>query len=310
MKSIEELHEVACANGEETYIDPKSGLTVFTEFAHLQRGSCCGSRCRHCPYNHVNVRRSETTHVQLLARLVSWLLEQLARLAAVFSGAKRASAIPRKRRKSALYTRKGDGGYTRVLGGDALPKHAAVCEAMGDVDELSVKLGMAAYRSERKDVADFVFRVQQRLLDAGAVLAAADSSSGIARRAFNPTELEVLEREIDAVDATLPPLRHFVVPQPPSAALALHDARAVCRRAERHVWRLVLDHRSVDRQSSPREDDPHEAIAKYLNRLSDYLFVAARQAAHDQRDHPEVTYDVSASTRRRLLAFDDGPSVR
>lgn len=191
------------------------------------------------------------------------------------------------RKKSALYTRKGDGGYTRLLSGGPLPKYAVVCEAMGDVDELSVKIGFAAYHCSRAETRQRLNDAQRTLLEAGAVLAAR-GSTGIARRAIDPGVVDEIEHEIDAIDASLPPLRNFVLPKPPLSALALHDARVVCRRAERHVWRLAVDEEDV------------AFVAKFLNRLSDYLFAAARQEVHDHDgDEPEAIYNVTAGIRRR-----------
>ena len=99
------------------------------------------------------------------------------------------------------------------------------------------------------------------------------------------------EEEVDALDAALPPLKNFVVATGPLACLALHDARVVCRRAERHVWR-----RAEELREEQLADDAARvaAVAKFLNRLSDYLFVAARGAAAT-----DVVYDVSANVRRR-----------
>lgn len=206
--------------------------------------------------------------------------------------------LPRPQRaKSSLYTRQGDHGYTRILGGPALPKYAAVCEAMGDVDELSAKLGIAAFHSEDAETRASVEAAQRTLLEAGAVLASLGPSTGdsrtrrLARRALDPSVVRALEVDIDDIDASLPPLRHFVIPQAPLAALALHDARVVCRRAERHVWAVA--HEAKD------DDDDHQIrlVATYLNRLSDYLFAAARLARGEEDDRG---YDVSATVRRRL----------
>jgi len=147
-------------------------------------------------------------------------------------------------------------------------------------------------------------RTQALLLDAGAALTVLESGgkgayARAARDAFDDAEIADLEREVDALDAALPPLRNFVVATGPLSCLALHDARVVCRRAERHVWKRVEELAADDDAA----DDAARvaAVAKFLNRLSDYLFVAARGAA--ARD---VVYDVSANVRRRRRESGEG----
>lgn len=278
---IEDLHRAACAQHQNMYEDPTTGLMVFTEYAHLKRGTCCGSGCRHCPYGHAKTNPS--ANVVVVTWFVSWFVAWLQWFWELF----RPKVVVTK---SALYSRKGDEGFTRLLAGSALPKYATVCEAMGDVDELSVKLGFASYHC--RDLRDFLFTTQLALLDAGATLAAANGANStvgkIARVALDPSIVDEVERRIDQIDSSLPPLRHFVIPEAPLRALALHDARVVCRRAERHVWRLVHD---------MADDNQLLLLARYLNRLSDFFFVAARQAGH-HAGHLR-TYDVSAAVRNR-----------
>jgi len=275
--SVVAAHERASAAGERTYKDPETGLTVFTAFAHAQRGVCCGARCRHCCYGHENVGAPRR-----------------ARRAAA------AAAAPRARppRESRVYTRSGDRGSARLVGEHEaiLPKFSAVFEAVGDVDELGVKLGVAAFHTPAAapgapDVKARLLRTQALLLDAGAALTVLEGQKGTyasaARDAFDDDEIADLEREVDALDAALPPLRNFVVATGPLACLALHDARVVCRRAERHVWKRVAELDAGERSRV-------ESVARFLNRLSDFLFVAARGAAAQ-----DVVYDVSANVRRK-----------
>ena len=264
-----EAHAAAVARGLQTYDDPTTGYTVFTELAHRARGGCCGRMCRHCCYGWRNVR---------------------------------GFATEKPTRASRVYTRKGDGGRARLVGSrDAeTPKFATVYEAVGDVDELGVKLGIAAFHTTVEeggvDVRSRLLKTQALLLDAGATLTVVDRSgdgayASAARDAFDDAEIAALEEEVDALDAALPPLKNFVVATGPLACLALHDARVVCRRAERHVWR-----RAEELREEQLADDAARvaAVAKFLNRLSDYLFVAARGAAAT-----DVVYDVSANVRRR-----------
>ena len=270
-----EAHAAAVARGLQTYDDPTTGYTVFTELAHRARGGCCGRMCRHCCYGWRNVR---------------------------------AFAAEKPTRASRVYTRKGDGGRARLVGSrDAeTPKFATVYEAVGDVDELGVKLGIAAFHTTVEeggvDVRSRLLKTQALLLDAGATLTVVDRSgdgayASAARDAFDDAEIAALEEEVDALDAALPPLKNFVVATGPLACLALHDARVVCRRAERHVWR-----RAEELRKEELADDAARvaAVAKFLNRLSDYLFVAARGAAAT-----DVVYDVSANVRRRRREKED-----
>ena len=270
-----EAHAAAVARGLQTYDDPTTGYTVFTELAHRARGGCCGRMCRHCCYGWRNVR---------------------------------GFATEKPTRASRVYTRKGDGGRARLVGSrDAeTPKFATVYEAVGDVDELGVKLGIAAFHTPEVeggvDVRSRLLKTQALLLDAGATLTVVDRSgdgayASAARDAFDDAEIAALEEEVDALDAALPPLKNFVVATGPLACLALHDARVVCRRAERHVWR-----RAEELREERLADDAARvaAVAKFLNRLSDYLFVAARGAAAT-----DVVYDVSANVRRRRREKED-----
>ena len=270
-----EAHAAAVARGLQTYDDPTTGYTVFTELAHRARGGCCGRMCRHCCYGWRNVR---------------------------------GFATEKPTRASRVYTRKGDGGRARLVGSrDAeTPKFATVYEAVGDVDELGVKLGIAAFHTTVEeggvDVRSRLLKTQALLLDAGATLTVVDRSgdgayASAARDAFDDAEIAALEEEVDALDAALPPLKNFVVATGPLACLALHDARVVCRRAERHVWR-----RAEELRKEELADDAARvaAVAKFLNRLSDYLFVAARGAAAT-----DVVYDVSANVRRRRREKED-----
>ena len=270
-----EAHAAAVARGLQTYDDPTTGYTVFTELAHRARGGCCGRMCRHCCYGWRNVR---------------------------------GFATEKPTRASRVYTRKGDGGRARLVGSrDAeTPKFATVYEAVGDVDELGVKLGIAAFHTTVEeggvDVRSRLLKTQALLLDAGATLTVVDRSgdgayASAARDAFDDAEIAALEEEVDALDAALPPLKNFVVATGPLACLALHDARVVCRRAERHVWR-----RAEELREERLADDAARvaAVAKFLNRLSDYLFVAARGAAAT-----DVVYDVSANVRRRRREKED-----
>jgi cob(I)alamin adenosyltransferase len=174
-----------------------------------------------------------------------------------------------------IYTRTGDSGDTSLLGGSRVSKSDPRVDAYGDVDETSACLGLAlATLRGRADtglfdeVAEALVQIQRDLLALGARLA--DPSGVVAVRLEKATvedaDVERLERLIDRLEADLPPLTHFILPGGVEAGAALHLGRAVCRRAERRIVRL----------KPPAEP----VLLRYVNRLSDLLFVMARWVNH------------------------------
>jgi len=170
-----------------------------------------------------------------------------------------------------IYTRRGDAGETDLFGGDRVTKDSSRVDAYGAVDELNAFVGAARAASEHGDMRALMGRVQSSLLDLGAHLATPDAArrekAGIP--VISDEEIERLERSIDAFEEELEPLRSFVLPGGSPAAAALHIARVVCRRAERRVVGL-------DRSEEGGEEGIDARGLRYLNRLSDLLFVAAR----------------------------------
>jgi cob(I)alamin adenosyltransferase len=167
-----------------------------------------------------------------------------------------------------IYTRTGDAGATRLATGAPVSKADLRVEAYGAVDETNACLGLARL-STTGDLDAILARIQNELFDLGADLstpAKADEAEGSVLRILD-SQVARLEGEIDALNAELPPLASFVLPGGTPAAAALHLARTVCRRAEREAVRLVEAGEPV---SGP--------AMRYLNRLSDLLFVAARFA--------------------------------
>jgi cob(I)alamin adenosyltransferase len=162
-----------------------------------------------------------------------------------------------------IYTRTGDKGQTSLFGGTRVPKNDARIEAYGTVDELSSFLGVARAAIPPAEVEAELSRVQSDLFEIGAHLA----SPGMSRfEGVDPRRIEELERAIDAMEQGLAPLTAFILPAGAMASAQLHVARTVCRRAERCV--VGLHDETAATQST----------ITYLNRLSDYLFVAARFA--------------------------------
>jgi cob(I)alamin adenosyltransferase len=166
-----------------------------------------------------------------------------------------------------IYTRTGDAGLTRLATGAPLAKSDPRVEAYGAVDETNACLGLARlHTAGAPRLDDMLGRAQNELFDLGADLATAGDSPGALR--ILDSQVERLEREIDQLNADLAPLTSFVLPGGSAAAAALHLARTVCRRAEREAVRLAR---------TPGERVGAPAL-KYLNRLSDLLFVASRWA--------------------------------
>jgi cob(I)alamin adenosyltransferase len=179
-------------------------------------------------------------------------------------------------RLNAIYTRTGDGGATGLGDGSRRPKTDPRIVAMGEVDETNCAIGIARVHTRGSadpalaEIEPMLARVQNDLFDLGADLCLPRSpgeTQGAVLR-IQASQVEALERSIDALNAKLEPLRSFVLPGGTPASAALHQARAVCRRAERSVVALALIEGKVV---------GGRALA-YINRLSDYLFVAARAA--------------------------------
>ena len=169
-----------------------------------------------------------------------------------------------------IYTRTGDAGTTRLATGATVSKSDLRVEAYGAVDETNACLGLARlHTADDHDLDAMLARIQNELFDLGADLstpARADEATGAKLRVLD-SQVARLEGEIDALNDGLPDLKSFVLPGGTAAAAALHLARTVCRRAERDAVRLVEAGEPV---SGP--------AMRYLNRLSDFLFVAARWA--------------------------------
>ena len=177
-----------------------------------------------------------------------------------------------------IYTRTGDKGTTALASGERRPKHDLRIEAYGTVDETNAAIGLARLHTQADaDLDAMLSRIQNELFDLGADLSTPDTGKPLAYEPLRilDSQVERLEHEIDRLNGELSPLRSFVLPGGTAAAAALHLARTVCRRAERLAVAL--------------SEKPGEAVSpaalKYLNRLSDFLFVASRFAnAHGAGD--------------------------
>ena len=172
-------------------------------------------------------------------------------------------------RVSRIYTRTGDQGKTGLSGGRRVHKDCHEIQAIGDVDELNSVIGMVLSHDISTDVKTGLLEIQHRLFDIGAEL----SNPGL--DLIHADMVEYLEQKIDVFSQGLPVLKNFILPNGGAAASSCHLARTVCRRAERSVVSLSRHH------------VVNPTIQTYLNRLSDFLFVACRVLSRNS-GHPEL----------------------
>lgn len=185
-----------------------------------------------------------------------------------------------------IYTKRGDQGETSLAGGQRLPKDARRIEAYGTVDELNAFAGAARLTAENSaatvpglgQLARILKRVQHELFNLGSILATLPEDVHPKQARITEAEVRLLETEIDEMNARLPELRSFVLPGGSRLNVELHICRTVCRRAERVCVALARE-----------EETPPEAV-RYLNRLSDALFVWSRWASH-QLQAPETLWE-------------------
>ena len=167
-----------------------------------------------------------------------------------------------------IYTRTGDSGSAGLVDGSRVSKSSLRMTAIGEVDEANAAIGVAIATLDNDALADALLMVQNELFDLGADVATPGAMEGALR--IVASQVERLEQEIDRLNASLDPLTSFILPSGPGGVSALHLARAVVRRAERAAVSL-----SAAETLNPQ-------LLAYLNRLSDYLFVAARFVAARQ----------------------------
>jgi cob(I)alamin adenosyltransferase len=168
-----------------------------------------------------------------------------------------------------IYTKTGDKGETSLIGGTRLPKHHIRIEAYGNVDELNSWIGLIRDQAINAHYVNILLEIQDRLFTIGSLLASDPVKNKMKLPEIKEEDIVLLEKEIDAMESTLPPMKSFVLPGGNSIVSYCHIGRCVCRRAERSVLRLA------------ENEKVEELIYKYLNRLSDYLFVLSRKLAHD-----------------------------
>lgn len=166
-----------------------------------------------------------------------------------------------------IYTKTGDTGETSLIGGKRVPKYDIRIDAYGTVDELNSHTGLLKDMITEQHTKGILTRIQNSLFTAGALLACENGCKAKTLPLLKPEDISLLETEIDTMNSALPELHSFILPGGNTVVSHCHIARCVCRRAERTVALLS------------NEDKVDELILKYLNRLSDYLFVLARWIA-------------------------------
>jgi cob(I)alamin adenosyltransferase len=326
------LHQAALQQGQTTYQDPVSGFTVFTELSHLKRGTCCGNKCRHCPYGYENVKPQNMTPAMKLKQqdaknkiqsgdraTASAMVERILANATSISGGSAGTKAPSK---NVPYTRTGDRGTSQLGTGERRSKDDCNFEALGTVDELCSVAGVVHAHLESSmsaaaaaatttttddkkqqklnygDLNVWMLDIMSRLFDIGSHVAkprdpgTVDFTANGIGDGFDTQHIKDLEGWINEMTEALPELTSFILPTGAPAAAHLHVARTVCRRAERRMIPLVIEDQTCDPNAM-----------KYLNRLSDFFFVAARWVNYCE-GQPEIQYqrDAPQTTQRQRVA--------
>ncbi|UKT65668.1 cob(I)yrinic acid a,c-diamide adenosyltransferase [Pedobacter mucosus] len=168
-----------------------------------------------------------------------------------------------------IYTKTGDKGQTSLIGGTRVPKYNIRIEAYGTVDELNSFIGLIMCQNIDSADQQLLKEIQDRLFTVGSSLASDPEKSKMKIPDLKDSDIALLEEKMDAMNTSLPELKHFILPGGNTVVSYCHIARCVCRRAERLVVELG-ENSFVD-----------ERVTVYLNRLSDYLFVLARKLTMD-----------------------------
>ncbi|NPA35277.1 MAG: cob(I)yrinic acid a,c-diamide adenosyltransferase [Chlorobi bacterium] len=172
-------------------------------------------------------------------------------------------------KKSSVYTKTGDKGTTGLIGGTRVPKNDIRLEAYGTIDELNSWMGVLRSYIEEKEITDMVISIQNQLFNIGSYLATDDNASDFrANIKFDEAGITRLEKMMDKMEEKLPPLTGFILPGGHQATGFCHVARTVCRRAERKVTELSEQY------------EINDWIIRYINRLSDFLFVLSRHLSN------------------------------
>lgn len=168
-----------------------------------------------------------------------------------------------------IYTKTGDKGQTSLIGGTRVPKHHIRIEAYGTVDELNSWMGVIRDSITDDATKKLIIGIQDKLFTIGSHLASDPEKSKMKLPEITDAHVQVMEVAIDEIDKVVPPMKNFVLPGGHLSVSHCHVARCVCRRAERCIIHLS--------ETAPVED----VVIRYVNRLSDYLFMLSRKLTHD-----------------------------
>lgn len=168
-----------------------------------------------------------------------------------------------------IYTKTGDKGETSLLGGARVPKYHLRIEAYGTVDELNSHIGLIRDQEMKKETKEFLIQIQDNLFVIGSNLAKEPGKDKVKIPTISESDIEDLEKKMDEMNAELPEMKFFVLPGGHTTVSYCHVARCVCRRAERVCVHLA------------QNSEVDSIITRYLNRLSDYLFVLSRKFTQD-----------------------------
>lgn len=168
-----------------------------------------------------------------------------------------------------IYTKTGDKGTTSLVGGTRVSKTELRIEAYGTVDELNSYIGLVRDQAVNEKRKNILKEIQDRLFTIGSILASEPEQTKKRLPDLLESDIELLENEMDTMDHDLEPMRYFILPGGHQSVSFGHVARTVCRRAERIVLRLS------------EESEVNDLVIRYLNRLSDYIFVLCRMMAKE-----------------------------
>jgi cob(I)alamin adenosyltransferase len=168
-----------------------------------------------------------------------------------------------------IYTKTGDKGTTSLFGGKRVSKSDLRIDTYGTVDELNSFIGLVRDQEVNQKRKDMLIEIQDRLFTIGSILATEPGNTKVKIPSLIEADIVFLEKEIDVMDGELPPMKFFVLPGGHQSVSFCHLARTVCRRSERLIIALH------------QLEGVDDLVIKYLNRLSDYLFVLSRKMAHE-----------------------------
>ena len=175
-----------------------------------------------------------------------------------------------------IYTKAGDRGISTLLGGNIVPKDHPRLEAYGTLDELNSWMGLIRDQLSDEEMRETLLKIQDRIMVGSTILASEKKDSAVPMPELHEEDIGFLETEIDRMDQELEPLQSFILPGGHTTVSYCHLARTTCRRAERYSVKFI------------KNSDQTAILVKYLNRLSDYLFILARKIAWELKIEEKI----------------------